>query len=59
MMNARNTGINQIIVVLDNALYDFERYIIDVLLCIFIFMIFIMIRYLSIFIFINIKYILS
>ena len=44
-MNARNTGINQIIVVLDNALYDFERYIIDVLLCIFIF--------------INIKYILS
>jgi len=59
MVNARNIGINQIIIVLDNALYDFERYIIDVLLCISIFMIFIMIKFLSIFIYINIKYILS
>jgi hypothetical protein len=48
MANIRN--INQIIAIIDNALYDFERCIIDIILYIFVFMIFLVINTLSIFI---------
>jgi hypothetical protein len=48
MANIRN--MNQIIAIIDNALYDFERCIIDIILYIFVFMIFLVINTLSIFI---------
>jgi hypothetical protein len=48
MANIRN--MNQIIAIIDNALYDFERCITDIILYIFVFMIFLVINTLSIFI---------
>ena len=46
---------NLLLITLDNALYDFERYIIDILSCITIFLIFMILRYFITFIIINIK----
>jgi hypothetical protein len=48
MANIRN--MNQIIAIIDNALYDFERCITDIILYLFVFMIFLVINTLSIFI---------
>jgi hypothetical protein len=40
---------------IDNVLYDVERYLVDILLCITMFIIFMVLRYFIIFIIINIK----
>ena len=48
MANIRN--MNQIIAIIDNALSDFERCIIDIILYLFVFIIFLVINTLSIFI---------
>jgi hypothetical protein len=45
---------NLLLIAIDNALYDFERYIVDILLAITLFIFFIILRYSITFIIINI-----